>query len=32
VKVAQAKNSPIVGDVSGRGPRQAMQPVGWRVG
>jgi len=32
VRAAQAADRPIVGDVSGRGPRQAMQPVGWRVG
>ena len=31
VHAAQTTGRPIVGDVSGRGPRQAMQPVGWRV-
>ncbi len=32
VRAAQGAELPIVGDVSGRGPGQAMQPVGWRVG
>ena len=31
VRAAQAVDRPIVGDVSGRGPREAMKPVGWRV-
>lgn len=32
IREAQAADRPITGDVSGRGPRQAMQPVGWRLG
>jgi hypothetical protein len=29
---AIATGRPITGDISGRGPGQAMQPVGWRLG
>jgi hypothetical protein len=32
VRAAQAADRPIEGDVSGRGPRKAMEPVGWRLG
>jgi hypothetical protein len=32
VHAAQAADRPIEGDVSGRGPGQAMKPVGWRLG
>jgi hypothetical protein len=32
IHAAQAADQPIFGDVSGRGPREAMQPVGWRLG
>lgn len=28
---AQIEGQPIVGDVSGRGPAQAMKPVGWKL-
>jgi len=32
IRAAQTGDRPILGDVSGRGPRQAMQPVGWSLG
>ena len=32
IREAQAKGRRITGDVSGRGPGQAMHPVGWRLG